>query len=106
MEKIKKGDMVSIITGKERGKIGVVLKTVKKGEYYLIEGVNMVTKTKKRNPQTGEEGGFTKKEAPIHRSNVAYYDIDSKKRIKIGIKILPDGKKIRYNKASNETVDK
>ena len=74
MEKIKKGDMVTVITGKERGKVGVVLKKVKEGEYFLIEGLNMVTKTKKRNPQTGEEGGFTKKEAPIHRSNIAYYD--------------------------------
>ena len=52
--------MVTVITGKERGKVGVVLKKVKEGEYFLIEGLNMVT-NQKRNPQTGEEGGFTKK---------------------------------------------
>ncbi len=104
MEKIKKGDMVTIITGKERGKVGVVLKKVKQ-EHFLVEGINMVTKTKKRNPQTGEEGGFSKVEAPIHKSNLAYYDDKTKKRVKIGIKILPEGGKIRYNKASNEPVD-
>ncbi len=105
MEKIKKGDMVAIITGKESGKVGVVLKKVKQ-EYFLVEGINMVTKTKKRNPQTGEEGGFSKIEAPIHKSNLAFYDDTAKKRVKIGIKVLPDGSKIRYNKASNEPVDK
>tara|TARA_B100000989_G_scaffold144835_2_gene107904 strand:- start:2667 stop:2990 length:324 start_codon:yes stop_codon:yes gene_type:complete len=106
MEKIKKGDSVQVITGKEKGKIGIVLESLDKGNYYIIEGVNMQTKTKKRNPQTGDEGGFVKKEARIHRSNVAFYDVGAKKHAKIGIRVLPDGNKIRYNKASNETVEK
>ena len=97
---------MQVITGKEKGKVGIVLKSLDNGDYYIIEGVNMQTKTKKRNPQTGDEGGFIKKEARIHRSNVAFYDVKAKKHAKIGIRVLPDGNKIRYNKASNETVEK
>ena len=101
--KIRKNDQVIVITGKDAGKTGVVLSV--EGDRVVVEGLNLATYFVKRDPNNNEEGGVRKKEMPIHISNVAFYDSNLKKPVKIGIKILPDGKKIRYNKASNEQVD-
>ena len=103
MSKIKKNDQVIVLTGKEHGKTGLVLSV--DGDRITVEGLNMATYYVKRNPNNNEDGGIRKKEMPIHVSNLAYYDVKLKKAVKIGIKTLPDGKKIRYNKASNERVD-
>ena len=103
MAKIKKNDHVIVLTGKDSGKTGMVLGV--DGDKITVEGLNMATYYVKRNPNNNEDGGIRKKEMPIHVSNLAFYDSKLKKAVKIGIKTLPDGKKIRYNKASNEQVD-
>lgn len=105
MNKIKKGDEVIVITGKDKGKKGPVLSVIDKGEKLLIEGINLVKKHKKGNPNTGEQGGIISKEMPIHRSNVMVYDADKQKGSKIGIRVLKDGQRVRFLKASDQLVD-
>ena len=103
MAKIKNGDTVVVLVGKDSGKVGIVTSVLE--NKVIVEGLNLATYFVKRDPNNNEEGGVRKKEMPIHISNVSYYDEKLKKAIKIGIKTLPNGKKIRYNKASNEQVD-
>ncbi len=104
MRKIKKGDEVIVITGKDRGKKGVIL-SVLQNDKLLVEGINLAKKHVKANPNTGEKGGIVMKTLPIHRSNVKVYDASSSKGSRIGIKILDDGRKARYFKSTNELVD-
>ena len=104
LKRIRKNDTVMLIAGKDKGKTGEVLKI--DGDKVLVSGLNMVTHYIKRDQQRGIEGSLTKKEAPIHVSNVAYFDKKSKKIVKIGIKVLSDGKKIRYNKRTKKEVGK
>ncbi|MEC8460777.1 MAG: 50S ribosomal protein L24 [Pseudomonadota bacterium] len=103
MSKIKKGDKVVVINGKDRKKTGIVLK--REQAYVTIEGINLRKKCVKRDPQNNVEGGFKDINAPIHISNVAYYDENAKKPVKIGIKVLSNGEKKRYNKSTNQEVD-
>ncbi len=105
MNKIKKGDEVIVIAGKDKGKKGVVLTVVDKGEKLLVEGINLVKKNVKANPNTGEQGGIITKPMPIHRSNVMVYDSAKQKGCRVGIRVLKDGQRVRYSKASNELVD-
>lgn len=105
MNKIKKGDDVIVIAGKDKGKRGVVLSIVDNGEKLLVEGVNVAKKHIKPNPNTGERGGVTPKTMPIHRSNVMIYDPASKKGSRIGIRTLKDGQRVRYLKASDQLVE-
>ncbi len=72
--KFKKGDQVLVITGKDKGKTGEILKTSPTTNKVTVAGVNVAKKAKRPNPQTGEQGGFQEKEAPIHASNVAFFD--------------------------------
>ena len=106
--KIKKGDKVMVITGHEKGKEGVVTKAFPKEEKVIVEGLNMVTKHNKPNQQN-TEGTITKQEAPIHVSNVAFYDSKSKSAAKLGYKVSVDenGKKtkVRVNKKTGAEVD-
>ena len=89
--RIKKGDTVEVISGKDKGKKGKVVRTLPKQDRVVVEGVNIVTKHEKpRGPQN--PGGITKTEAPIHVSNVMYYDAKAKKGVRLGYKI-EDGKK-------------
>jgi large subunit ribosomal protein L24 len=104
MNKIKKGDEVIIISGKDKGKRGVVLSIVG-DEKLLVEGMNLVKKGVKPNPNTGERGGIVSKSMPIHRSNVMLYDATSKKRSRVGIRTLKDGQRVRYFKSSDQLVD-
>ncbi|MEE2770062.1 MAG: 50S ribosomal protein L24 [Pseudomonadota bacterium] len=101
MNKIQKNDRVKIIVGKDKGKFG----TVKKLDhpYCYIEGLNLVSKCVKANPRANEQGGIKKIEAPIHVSNVALVDKDDKV-IKVGIKLLKDGKKVRMNKITKKEL--
>ena len=103
--KIRKSDMVKILAGKEKGKVGVVLSVINEGKSVIVEGLNTVKRSVRRNPQTGEEGGYRTKEMPIDISNVAFYDDSKNEIVKIGVKLLSDGKKIRYNKASGKNLD-
>ena len=104
MSKIQKNDTVILLSGKEKGKTGVVQKL--DGDYAIAEGVNFLTHYVKRDQQRGVEGSLKKKEGPIHISNLAYYDTKEKKAVKIGFKVLSDGAKIRYNKRTKNEVGK
>ncbi len=103
--KIKKGDEVVVITGKDKGKRGVVLSLVDNGTKLIVEGVNLAKKHVKANPQANEQGGIVSKTMPIHRSNVMLYDANESKGSRVGIRILKDGQRVRYFKASDQLID-
>jgi large subunit ribosomal protein L24 len=105
MKKIRKGDEVIVIAGKDKGKRGTVLSIVDGGEKLLVEGVNVAKKNVKANPNAGERGGIVNKTMPIHCSNVMVYDVTSQKGTRIGIRILKDGQRVRFAKASDQLVD-
>lgn len=103
MNKIKKGDEVIVITGKDKGKRGTV--TTVMGEKLIVEGINLAKKHVKANPNAGEQGGIVSKTMPIQRSNVMVYDAANKKGSRVGIRVLKDGERVRYFKGSDELVD-
>lgn len=105
MNKIKKGDLVIVITGKDKGKKGAVLSLVEGGEKLIVEGINLAKKHVKANPNAGEQGGIVTKTMPIHRSNVMVYDETSQKGSRVGIRQLKDGQRVRYLKASDQLVE-
>jgi large subunit ribosomal protein L24 len=102
--KIKKGDKVQVITGKNKGKVGDVMKVFPVANKILVSGVNLVKKHTK--PSQTSEGGIIQKELPIHVSNVSYIDPKTSKITKIGYKTLDDGKKVRFAKKSGEIITK
>ena len=104
MQRIKKGDDVIVLAGRDKGKRGNVLKTIGDSKA-LVDNVNLVKKHTKGNPNTGETGGIIEKEAPIHVSNLALYNPETKKGERIGYKTLEDGRKVRYFKSNNEVID-
>jgi len=101
--RIKKGDMVTVISGKDKGKAGSVLKMLRKDNRLLVQGVNLVKRHQKQT--MAQEGGIIQKESSIHISNVAHIDPASKKPTRVGIKILKDGSKVRVAKRSGETIE-
>ena len=103
MEKIRKGDEVVVITGKDKGKRGTVVLRVD-GEHVVVEGVNRAKKHVKPNPLKGTTGGIVDKTMPIHQSNVAIFNPASGKADRVGIKLLADGKKVRVFKSSGEEI--
>src|SRR5580658_6788448 len=105
MNKIKKGDEVVIIAGKDKGKRGTVTSVLEKGTMLLIDGINIVKKHVRANPNSGERGGIVDKAMPIHRSNVMVYDPTKQKGSRVGIRVLKDGQRVRYFKASDQLVD-
>jgi len=104
MNKIKKGDEVIVIVGKDKDKRGVVLSIVS-SDKVLVEGINTVKKHQKPNPNKGIEGGIIEKQMPINVSNVAIYNAQTKKADRIGFRVLEDGKKVRFFKSNNEVLD-
>jgi large subunit ribosomal protein L24 len=104
MRKIKKGDDVVVLTGKDRGKRGTVLRIVD-DERLLVENVNLVKKHQKGNPQRGVPGGIVDKEMPLHVSNVGLYNPQADKADRVGFKTLEDGRKVRVFKSDGEVVD-
>jgi len=104
MNKIKTGDDVIIIAGKDKGKRGSVLKIID-NERVVVEGANMAKKHVKPNPNAGESGGIIEKEMPLHISNVAVFNSAAGKADRVGIKVLEDGRRVRYFKSNNEVVD-
>ncbi len=104
MKEIKVGDVVKILTGKDKGRTGKVLKCIAK-DRILVEGGNMVKKHVKPNPQKNIEGGILEKEAGIHISNVALLNETTNESGRVGIKILEDKRKVRYFKSNGEVVD-
>jgi large subunit ribosomal protein L24 len=103
MEKIRKGDEVVVIAGKDKGKRGTVLRRVD-AERVVVEGVNRVKKHVKPNPVKGVAGGVVDKDMPLHISNVSLYNPATKKADRVGFKSLEDGTKVRVFKSSGEVV--
>jgi len=101
--KIKKGDKVVVITGRDKGKSGEVLKVLRDADRVLVQGVHMVKRHTR--PSSGQTGGIIEKEAPIHVSNVAHVDPKSNKPTRVGYKTLEDGRKVRVAKRSGEVLD-
>ena len=101
--KIKKGDNVMVMTGKDKGKTGEVLSVLPVKERLLVRGVNIVKRHTK--PSQTAPGGIIERENAIHISNVALVDPTSNKATKIGFRILEDGRKVRFSKSSSEILD-
>ena len=104
MNKIRKGDNVYILAGRDRGKQGAVLR-IFPDDRVMVEGVNLVKRHTKPNPQMGTAGGIIEQEAAIQISNVALFNPVSKKPDRVGFKTLEDGRKVRYFKSDGEVVD-
>lgn len=104
MKKIRKGDDVIVITGKDKGKRGTVLRVID-DSHLVVENINMVKKHQKPNPQKGVAGGIIDKEMPLHRSNVALYNPLKGAGDRVGIKVLEDGRKVRVFRSNGEMVD-
>ena len=103
MNKIRKGDEVIVITGRDKGKRGTITMRVD-DSHVMVDGVNMVKKHTKPNPLKGTNGGIVEKSMPIHQSNVAIFNAASGKADRVGIKLLADGKKVRVFKSSGEDI--
>ena len=104
MEKIRKGDDVIVITGRDKGKRGTVLKRLD-DVHVLVEGINLVKKHTKPNPMKGQTGGITEKNMPLDISNVALFNPATQKADRVGFKILDDARKVRIFKSSGAQVD-
>ena len=104
MRKIKKGDDVVVIAGKDKGKRGSVLRVVDT-DHVLVEGANMVKKHQRPNPMKGTQGGIVDKEMPLHISNVAIYNPVTQKGDRVGIKVLTDGRRVRVFRSNGEMID-
>ena len=102
--KIKKGDRVVVVTGRDRGKQGEVLRVVRKEDRLIVQGVNMVKRHSR--PSAGHPGGIIDKEAPIHISNVAHVDPSTSRPTRVGYRLLDDGRKVRFAKRSGEVLDR
>lgn len=101
--KIKKGDKVVVLTGRDKGKTGEVVQVLPKEERAVVRGVNLV---KRHQRQTAtQEGGIISKEAPIHLSNLAVADPKDGKPTRVGFKIMDDGRKVRFAKRSGDLID-
>lgn len=103
MNKIKTGDQVIVTTGKSKKVVAKVLRVL--GDRIVVEGVNMVKRHVRPNPQKGIEGGVVSREASLHVSNVAIYNPTTKKADRVGMKVEKDGKKVRVFKSSGEIIN-
>ena len=103
MNKIRKGDEVIVIAGRDKGKRGTITQR-KDDSYLLIDGINMVKKHAKPNPLKGVAGGIIEKNMPIHQSNIAIFNAATGKADRVGIKLLADGKKVRVFKSSGDEL--
>ncbi len=101
--KIKKGDKVLVITGRDKGKQGEVLRVMREEGRLVVQGVHMMKRHTR--PSAGNPGGIVEREASIHVSNVAHLDPKSGKPTKVGYKTLNDGRKVRFARRSGETLD-
>jgi large subunit ribosomal protein L24 len=103
MNKIRKGDQIIVLTGRDKGKRGTV--TLRADDSHLVvEGINLVKKHVKPNPMKGTTGGIVEKAMPIHQSNVAIFNTATGKADRVGIKLQADGKRVRVFKSSGEEI--
>ncbi len=105
MRKIRKGDEVVVLTGKDKGQRGTVARVIPEKDRVIVDGINMVKKHTKPNPNLGIAGGIIEKEMPMHVSNVAIYNHATEKADRVGFKTLEDGNKVRVFKSNGEVVD-
>ena len=104
MQRIRKGDEIQVRTGRDKGKRGNVLRVVDP-DHVLVEGINVVKKHTRPNPQAGLAGGIIEQEKPIHISNVAIHNPITGKGDRVGFKTLEDGRKVRFFKSNGEVID-
>ncbi len=104
MNRIRKGDEVIVIAGKDKGKQGSVLNIMQNGRL-IVSDVNMAKRHTKPNPNRGQPGGIIEKEMPIDPSNIMLFNPQTKKGDRIGFRVLEDGRKVRYFKSTDEVVD-
>jgi large subunit ribosomal protein L24 len=103
---VRKNDTVVVRTGKDRGKRGRVLRVLAEKNRVVVEGVNIIKRHTRPNPQKNVKGGIVEREAPIHASNVMLLDPDTNEATRVGIKTLPDGRRVRIGRKSGTVVDK
>jgi large subunit ribosomal protein L24 len=104
MKKIRKGDDVIVTAGKDKGRRGTVLRVLA-DDHVIVEGINKVKKHTRPNPMKGNRGGILDKEMPIHISNVALFNPGTQKADRVGIRVLEDGRRVRFFKSNNEVLD-
>jgi len=104
MNKIRKGDNVIVISGRDKGRKGAVVAVLDDGKL-LVEHVNRVKRHTRGNPQQNKPGGILEKEAPLHASKVALFNPATQKADRVGVKLLADGKRVRYFKSNGEVID-
>ena len=104
MQRIRKGDEVIVIAGRDKGQRGTVLRRVD-DNHVVVEGVNRVKRHTRPNPMKGVQGGIVDKDMPIHVSNVALFNPGTQKGDRVGVKALADGRKVRVFKSNSEQVD-
>jgi large subunit ribosomal protein L24 len=102
---VRKNDNVVVRAGKDRGKRGRVLRVIADKNRVVVEGVNMIKRHTRPNPQKNIKGGIVEREAPIHASNVMLLDPDSNEPTRIGVRTLPDGRRVRIGRKSGATVE-
>ncbi len=102
MRKIRKGDNVVVIAGRDKGKRGEVTRVL--ADRVLVSGINQVKKHQRPNPMKGEQGGIVSKEMPIHASNVAVWNPVTQKPDRVGVRMLADGRKVRFYKSNGELI--
>jgi len=103
MNRIRKGDQVVVIAGKEKGKKGEITRVA--GDRVIVANMNVVKRHTKPNPQAGQAGGIVEREAPLHISNVMLFNPLTGKGDRVGFKVLEDGRKVRVFRSSGEAVD-
>jgi large subunit ribosomal protein L24 len=106
MASIRKNDMVAVRTGKDRGKRGRVIRVLADKSRVIVEGVNVIKRHTRPNPQKNVKGGIVEREASIHMSNVMLLDPDTNEPTRLGTRIMPDGHRVRISRKSGTVVDK
>jgi large subunit ribosomal protein L24 len=104
--RLKKDDLVEVLSGRDAGKRGKVLVVLPEKGRLIVQGVNFIKRHTRPNPQRNIKGGIAEREAPIHVSNVMIVSPDDDKRTRIGSKLLPDGRKVRIGRRGGEVLDK
>src|SRR5512144_1752229 len=104
--RLKKGDLVEVIKGKDAGKRGKILVVIREKGRVIVQGVGFIKRHTRPNPQKNVKGGIAEREAPIHVSNVMIVSPEDDKRTRIGSRLMPDGRKARIGRRSGEVLDK
>ena len=104
MRRMRKGDKVAVLAGRDKGRRGEILRVIPKDDRVVVSGVNMVKRHRK--PSQMSPGGIDEFEAPIHVSNVAHIDPETDKPTRVGFKTLEDGRKVRFSKRSGDVIDR